>query len=212
MRGWRGGRSSRVFPPTRREGRERLPLRARDVPLGGSRRIRDLALEEFKPISPDATIELALTVASPPHRFDLLLELDRTGRPSSNVEKFHRYDALLTGWGRAHDRYKMQGEPPVVVFVVEDEPKARAFIDAADTAITGAIVTPGTAPEHWEYPGRERTFFVCERDVHMGTLRSYRLPHYPPEVRQAERGDHRRSKNRPEPDQLPLLERRLLQQ
>jgi hypothetical protein len=210
VRSWRGARSSRVRPPTRREGRERLPLRPQDIPLGGSRRIRDLALEGFKPISPDATIELALAVASPPHRFDLLLELDRTGRPSGNVEKFRRYDALMTGWARAHDRYKVQGEPPVVVFAVEDEPKARAFIDAADTAITGAVLTPGTAPEHWEYPGRERTFFVCERDVHLGTLRSYRLPRYPPDVRKAQRGDHRRSRNRPEPEQLPLLERRLL--
>jgi Replication-relaxation len=210
VRSWRGARTSRVHPPTRREGRERLPLRPRDIPLGGSRRIRDVALEEFKPISPDATIELALSVTSPPHRFDVLLELDRTGRPSGNVEKFHRYDALLTGWARVHGRYKMQGEPPVVVFVVEDEPKARAFIDAADTAITGAVVTPGTAPEHWEYPGRERTFFVCERDVHMATLRSYRLPRYPPEVRKAQRGDQRRSRNRPEPEQLALLERRLL--
>jgi hypothetical protein len=46
VRSWRGARSSRVHPPTRREGRKRLPLRPQDIPLGGSRRIRDLALED----------------------------------------------------------------------------------------------------------------------------------------------------------------------
>lgn len=209
VRSWRGAREGRIYPPSRRERGGWVTLSARDIPLGGSRRIRDLTLDEFKPVEPDLTVELALP-ASPPQRFDVLVELDRSGRASRNRDKFARYDALLTAWGRAHDRYKMQGEPPVVVFVVEDEPKARSFVEAADEAITGAVVTPGAAPEQWEYPGRERTFFVCERDVHMGTLRAYRLPRYPIEVRKAQSGDRRRGKNKPEPEQLALLDRRLL--
>jgi len=94
--------------------------------------------------------------------------------------------------------------------VVEDEPKALEFIEAADEVVTGAVVVPGTGAEHWEYPGRERLFFVCERDVHMGTLRAYRLPRHPRAARMALSGDRRRSRNRPQAEQVALLERRLL--
>jgi len=97
-----------------------------------------------------------------------------------------------------------------VVFVVEDEPKAKKFVAAADDAVTGAVVVPGTAAEQWEYPGRERMFFVCERDVHMGTLRAYRLPRYPPLDRAAVSVSRRRSKSAPGPEQVALLKRRLL--
>ena len=211
IRSWRGPRNSRVSPPSRRDHGQWVTITANEVPLGGGRRIRDLALDEFKPVEPDLTIEIALHKASPPQRFDLLVELDRSGRASRNVEKFRRYDALLTAWGRTHERYKLQGEPPIVVFAVEDEPKAHEFIEAADDAVTGAVVVPGTAAEHWEYPGRERMFFVCERDVHMGTLRAYRLPRYPRATRGALSGDRRRSKSEPQPEQVALLERRLLQ-
>ena len=210
IRGWSGPRSSRVLPPSRRDHGQWVTITANEIPLGGGRRIRDLAIDEFKPVEPDVTIEIALHKASPPQRFDLLVELDRSGRASRNVEKFRRYDALLTAWGRTHERYKLQGEPPIVVFVVNDEPKAREFVDAADDVVTGAVVVPGTGAEHWEYPGRERMFFVCERDAHIGTLRGYRMPRHPRAARAAIGGDRRRSRTEPQPEQVALLERRLL--
>lgn len=210
IRGWRGPRSSRVAPPSRRDHGQWVTITASEIPLGGGRRIRDLAIDEFKPVEPDLTIEIALQRASPPQRFDLLVEVDRSGRASRNVEKFRRYDALLTAWGRTHERYKLQGEPPIVVFVVEDEPKAREFVEAADEAVTGAVVIPGTGAEQWEYPGRDRMFFVCERDVHMGTLRAYRLPRHPRAARAALSGNRSRSKSQPHAEQVALLERRLL--
>ena len=37
---------------------------------------------------------------------DLLIELDRTRRPTKNVDKLHRYDAFLTAWYRVTDRYR----------------------------------------------------------------------------------------------------------
>lgn len=57
----------------------------------------------------------------------------------------------------------------------------------------------------WQYPGRNRMFFVCERDVHLGTLRGYRLPKLPPEVRkkQGERGC--------KPEQVEFVTSKLLQ-
>lgn len=33
--------------------------------------------------------------------------------------------ARLSAWGRSHECYKLLGEPPIVAFVAEDEPKAR---------------------------------------------------------------------------------------
>lgn len=47
------------------------------------------------------------------------------------------------------------------------------------------MVTHGVPETEWARPGRRRVWFACERDVHVGTLRAYRLPVYPPEVRKA---------------------------
>jgi hypothetical protein len=55
---------------------------------------------------------------------DLLVELDRTRRPVKNVDKFHRYDALLTAWWRSHERYRGAKEGPAVVFMCVDEEAA----------------------------------------------------------------------------------------
>ena len=97
------------------------------------------------------------------------------------------------------------GEPPIVVFVCENERKAREFVERADRQVTGCVSTAGVPAADWPYPGRNRTFFVCERDVHLGTLRGYRLPKLPPEVRtkQGERGC--------EPEQVEFAASKLLQ-
>jgi hypothetical protein len=47
----------------------------------------------------------------------VLLDLDLTGRPSYNHEKFLAYDAFLTGWSFAHPRYRTLATRPVVIFV-----------------------------------------------------------------------------------------------
>jgi len=70
-----------------------------------------------------------------------------------------------------------------VVFVCDDEAQARAFARAADVTLSGRVITLRTPPEGWHYPGRERTFFCCERDVHEGSLRAWKVPALPPDVR-----------------------------
>ena len=70
-----------------------------------ARRPRDLDLAPpFREIKPDVSLELRIPRLK--LTFDLLVELDLTGRASYNREKFLAYDAFLTGWALAHPRYR----------------------------------------------------------------------------------------------------------
>ncbi len=131
------------------------------------------------------------------------MELDRSGRPSSNYDKFRRYDALLNGWAMAHSRYKHLGEPPVVVFVVEDDERAIQFLRGADRIVTGRVGKWGTAEAGWPAQGRRRLFVAAERDVHQGTLRAQRLPEHPPASREALTGGRGRMQAEQVPSLLP---------
>jgi hypothetical protein len=200
---WRGPRSARLDPPGERVRGQWVPMTPETVPLGTGRHLTGLALGEFRPVKPDLRIELNLSFeGSPARRIDLLVEMDRTGRPSSNLEKFRRYDAMLAGWSMHHSRYKRLGEPPVVVFVVEDEEKARGFLAAADKLVTGRVGGWGSPEASWSHHGRQRIFVVCERDLHQRTLRALRLPELPPELRSQNR---RKKAARLEPEQVPSL-------
>jgi hypothetical protein len=183
LRGWRGPRTARLDVPGERVRGQWVPLSPERVPLGTGQHLSDLALDEFLPVKPDLAVELDLSLGGESRRVELLVELDRSRRASSNVEKFRRYDALLNGWAMSLRRYKQLGEPPVVVFVVEDEEKALQFLRAADQEMTGRIGKYGVAEASWPHVGRQRLFVVAERDVHQSTLRAQRLPEYPPEVR-----------------------------
>jgi hypothetical protein len=130
-------------------------------------------------------VEVDLSLGDTRRRVELLIELDRSGRPSSNYEKFRRYDALLNGWAMALPRYQKFGEPPVVLFVVEDDEKAVQFLRAADRIVTGRVGKWGVPEAGWPAYGRRRMFVVAERDVHQGTLRTQRLPEHPPALRKA---------------------------
>jgi len=172
------------------------------VPLGTGQHLANLALDEFKPVKPDLALELDLSIGGETRRLDVLVELDRTGRPSSNVEKFKRYDALINGWALSHPRFKALGEPPIVVFVLEDDDRAQAFLRAADPVVTGRIGKWGVAEAGWPHYGRRRIFFVSEIDAHRGTLRALRLPEHPPALRRALQG---RGAEKLRPEQVPSL-------
>ena len=76
---------------------------------------------------------------------------------------------------------------PLVVFVCRDRPRARALRAAAPTrALRACRAYAGEYPFDWEYPGRERTLFVAERDIHEGVRRAYGVPRLPPAVRVVE--------------------------
>lgn len=185
----RGPGGAALYPPKVKRLRERWekPMTLPDVPIGSSQRFEGFQAEEFQPVRPDLRLTVAVTIGGE-RTFDLLVEIDRSRRASYNAEKLLAYDALLGAWGLELERYKRTGEPPVVVFVCIDEPRARALARAADRLVTGTLVTAGEPASAWPRTGRTRMWFACERDAHMGTLRAYRLPANPPEVRK-EHGD-----------------------
>ena len=183
IRGWCGPRSAVLEPPREKVRNQWVKLAPERVPLGSGQHLDGLQLDEFEPVKPDLAIELDLSMEGTPRRVEVLVELDRSRRASANVGKFKRYDALLNGWALSLRRYKLLGEPPIVVFVVEDDRKALEFLKAADGALTGRIGKWGVPEGQWPAYGRRRLFVVAERDVHQTTLRAQRLPEHPPELR-----------------------------
>jgi protein involved in plasmid replication-relaxation len=203
VRGYRGPRQSRLNPPGRMVRGEWVPLPKSELPLGSGEALRDLKVERFEAVHPDLTIEFSLRLQSSERRVDLLVEMDRTRKPALNRTKFHRYDALLTIWARALDRYRMLGEPPVVIFVCDDDKVALDFARTADQEVTGRIVQVGRPEAEWPSPARSRMFFVAEAEIHLGSTRAYRLPPQPPEVRRALSGSRRTAPF--EPEELEFL-------
>ena len=95
------------------------------------------------------------------------------------MHKFQKYDAFITAWAMALDRYKALGEPPIVLFVCEDPEKAWQFARTADEVVTGRIAKRGRPEFEWNHLGRKRMFFCAERDLHQGTLRCLKMPEWP---------------------------------
>ncbi|HYZ29683.1 MAG TPA: hypothetical protein VE570_11535, partial [Thermoleophilaceae bacterium] len=76
--------------------------------------------------------------------------------------------ALLCSWWRA-TVYGERARPPWVVFVCQDVQSLVSFAEGASHAVTGRV-------DHEGRPGRERTLFVLEADIHRGSRRAWRLP------------------------------------
>jgi hypothetical protein len=140
-----------------------------------------LDLPAFREIKPDLSLEVR--IESLKLTFDLLVELDLTGRPSYNREKFVAYDAFLTGWSLAYSRYRTLGSRPVVVFVCPDARTALAYAQEADDAMKGRIGAMGRPPHEWYYAGRDHVLFAVEPDIHQGSLAALALPALPRNVR-----------------------------
>ena len=171
---WRTPRyaTGRYPVPQIGNGHKRHPITAAelDVPDGHAY----LDLPPFREIKPDVSLELR--IPSLRLTFDLLVELDLTGRPSYNHDKLRAYDAFLTGWALAHPRYRALGTRPVAVFVCRDHRSALACAQEADRLLTGRIGAMGTAAHDWYYAGR-RAPLLRRRARH--------LPRLAPSVRPA---------------------------
>jgi hypothetical protein len=180
---WRTPRyaTGRYQVPQIGSGHKRHPITMAelDVPDGHAM----LDLPPFREIKPDISLELR--IPSMRLTFDLLVELDLTGRASYNHDKFLAYDAFLTGWALTHPRYRTLQTRPAVVVVCPDPKTALTYAAEADQAMTGRIGVMGTPAHEWHYPGRDHVFFAVEPDVHHGSLTALALPPRPPAVRQA---------------------------
>jgi hypothetical protein len=154
---------------------------ARDL-LGGS----DLQLgKELWPVFPDASVLVADPDGGPPT--EVLVEYDRTRRPAKNVEKFRRYDTLLTiGW-RAVQRFSSRAaekaaQAQLAVAFVCQPGTLPAFMAAADAEVTGRLHFL-LAPHTQLYPGRRAMIFCEVEDLLSGRPRAWLLPTAPPEAR-----------------------------
>jgi hypothetical protein len=212
----RGPRNSYVAPPFHTRDGQRCAIGPDQLRLPGGRTPygflrtdrarRRMPVEQFAAIDPDATAELRVRDGSRIDVFDVFVELDRTFRPAKNIDKFERYDHMISGWcGLKHRYTKHCSSPPLVVFVCRDQANAKEFCRAADPVVTAAHAYGGEYPGEWSYPGRDRIFFVAERDIHDGRLAGYALPALPPDVR-AVASDDERSARACHPRQRPLFD------
>jgi hypothetical protein len=178
---WRTPRyaTGRYPVPQTGHGHKRHPLTAAelDVPEGHAY----LDLPPFREVKPDVSLELRLP--SLRLTFDLLLELDLTGRPSYNHDKLRAYDAFLTGWALAHPRYRALATRPVAVFAFRDHRTALACAQEADRLLNGRVGPMGAAAREWYFAGRQHVFFASEPDIYRDSLRAFALPDLPPSER-----------------------------
>ncbi|HMJ04272.1 MAG TPA: hypothetical protein VK506_15130 [Conexibacter sp.] len=162
-------------------------VQLRDI-LPGEARIAGIPNEPFDyTIEPDLTIRLEIwgPLVGKTHdiNIDLLIEVDRTLKSAKNLRKFERYDQFLTGWGLLHPRVEQLGTRPIAIFTSPDEPSMIALMKAADEVMTGRIGWTGK-PEHECYhPGRDHVLFTTETEIHNGSMRAWRLPRLPRELR-----------------------------
>jgi hypothetical protein len=188
----RGPAQSVLSPPRRAGAGEGATLALSDLRLPGGRtphgflrgedEDRRVELERFDTVRPDATLTVA--VEGQPLATDVIVELDDRHGVASAARKLERYDHFLAGWSVHTRRYGRRAEAAsMVVFVCRDRGRARACAQSADALLCACRAYAGEYPVEWEYPGRERTLFVAERDAHEGLLRGFGVPRVPPEVR-----------------------------
>lgn len=173
---WHGPDDSQIEIP-RKRGRNRSErIGLADVRLDGYLQLGGLRRKELAPVAPDATLYMQ---SASGRRFQLLIELDRTRRPTKNQSTLLRYDALLSAWWRAVTVLRAFGEPPAVIFICQDDHDRDELMHLADGQVTGCLQNPGDPPERWRYPGRERMLFVAERDIHEGNVAAKMLTRQP---------------------------------
>jgi hypothetical protein len=129
-------------------------------------------------VCPDAVVEIAGDEPSANSRL-ILVEYDRTRRLDKNYDRFHRYDALLTGWWH-HTLLGNRRAPPFVLFICQDDEQRDLFLAAADRQLTGHRWHPDVSPDRYEYVARRRVLIATEMDAHAGVLEARRAPTFPP--------------------------------
>ncbi len=189
-----GPQSSVLVPPRPAGSRALTPA---DLRLPGGRVPHDflrtgtdgalLEVERFDTLRPDARVVLA--GGQDERAGDVLVEMDDRLGSDGWVAKLERYDHFLAGWSLHVGRYGDRGKAtPLVVFLCRDRYRARECARRADAVLRACRAYPGEYPSAWEYPGRSRTLFAAERDVHEGLSCCWGVPTLPPGQRAGEPG------------------------
>lgn len=137
-------------------------------------------------IEPDVTVALDGQLADRRRHMTLLLEVDRTRRPSYNAGKMIAYDHFLAGWCMWIDKFGRDSkhrQRPLVVFVSHDEKSARTLLKKADDTMTVGVGLPGQDPRTYQYYGRTHTVFTCLPWLLAGQAYALTMPDTPPLVR-----------------------------
>ncbi len=225
----RGARNAPLSPPPRASAGGAAAIGPGDLRLAGGRVAHEFLrtdaggakvdVERFETVRPDAIVELRADAAraapsggrdgaaGAPAAIDVLIEFDDRVPLGRAAAKLERYEHFLSGWSVHTRRYgrRMEAEARVV-FVCRDRGRARACARAADGQLRACRAYAGEYPFDWEYPSREHTLFVSERDVHEGMLLAYGVPLLPPHVRvEAACGDPRAALTAVESRQLVAL-------
>lgn len=218
---WHGPRSGKIEVPLIKEPRE-AARRLRPTDLRENAPI-DFGGAEFGNVVPDLTLELLLRKPDGEQvSTDLLVEIEWGNNDQTVREKALDYDGFLTGWWKAHPRYKDLGRPPILFFVVPDAQRAARFIEILDEVLTGYLLGPaqtqtreqranGVTPEPKRlYLGRRNIFVCVARDIHQSTLRAWRVPAELPadRIRAARNAQDRRRAGRPIPRPFMLIDPR----
>jgi hypothetical protein len=109
----------------------------------------------FRDVVPDGGVRFTSVHA---RTRELLIEFDRTARPSKNASKLRGYDSFLGAWWYRCERLEGQTQP-WVLFVCTSESVVGSFLDLAATELTGW--RPGDGDGR-DYPGRESVGFCTE--------------------------------------------------
>jgi hypothetical protein len=178
----RGPRRLRLAAPSR-AGR---PIGPGDLCLPAGRTPRDFLLRhpDAPPTPPEAFAAVTPLAAAELHdgdgrRAELLVDVAAAEAEQALTAALERYDHMLAGWWS----HTHAGAPPRVVFVCADSASAAAAVRLADATLTASQAYPGEDPRDWPRPGRERIFFVAERDLHEGRLQGLRVAALPPDLR-----------------------------
>ncbi|MBS1895428.1 MAG: replication-relaxation family protein [Actinobacteria bacterium] len=221
LAGWRGPRTGKIELPLVKEGRgPARPLVPRDLRENAP---IDFAGEEFANFVPDLTLELVLRRPNGQNvETDLLVEIEWGNNEETVRRKAIAYDGFLTGWWRAHPRYKALGRPPIVFFVVSDTKRAARFVELLDETLTSYLLGPaetqtreqhrqGVTPEAKTLRlGRRNVFVAVARDISQRTLRAWRVPAEPPaeRIRAARNAQERRRAGKSVPRPFMLIDPR----
>jgi hypothetical protein len=218
---WHGPRSGKIEVPLIKERRE-AARRMTPTDLRENAPI-DFGATEFGNVVPDLSLELLLKKPDGEKvKTDLLVEIEWGNNDETVRQKALDYDGFLTGWWKAHPRYKDLGRPPILFFVVPDAQRATRFIEILDEALTSYLLGPAltqtreqraqrVTPEPKRlYLGRRNVFVCVARDIHQRTLRAWRVPAEVPadRIRAARNAQERRRAGHPVPRPFMLIDPR----
>jgi hypothetical protein len=177
---WLGDQEAIIAAPASREVRALRNPRAAD-----GRPVRSLHAGEAQAIHPDGELRIRSRARSLGYA-PWLIEYDRTRDGGYQVEKWRRYDALISAWWQ-HSRLRDHDRPPVVCFVCPDGDTMQRYLERADPVVCAAVGAPADPPDQLAYPAREQLVFVSRQDP----LTAWRLDPKPPTVRGEQPASHR---------------------